>query len=287
MSPVMLDQTPGVVTVTRASIRSGGHPRTLPRSRRLARIAIGAACAGALLSVPCRLLAQEAVPTSGGGRQETPEGGRTSGLETSFGASLTFASAFVWRGFVLGSDPALQPSVWAEIGPVTISSWSNTYVPSAGGMRYSEHDFSVDYSREVRGLTISAGWINYTFPREASGRHTNEFYAAVGTGGYLAPKFQVYHDVNEGKGTYAMLSVAHEYPLTPGGVTIEPAVSLGYNHHQWTERTGFSDLTTVVTATLPTPIKRLSLQPFVGYSCGFDAATFPRRFYGGLTLAVE
>lgn len=206
---------------------------------------------------------------------------------TEFGASVTFASAFVWRGFVLGEDPVAQPSAWVRVGPVTVTSWSNTYVPSAARMQYTEHDFSVDYSQDVRGVTLSFGWINYAFPRQDVGRYTNEFYAAVSAGGYLNPKVQVYHDVDEGDGTYAMVAVSHDYELPSTKITLSPTVSLGYNHHQWTDRRGFSDVTAQLNAEIPIPIPHLALQPFFGYSCGLDTAVFPRRFYGGITLTVE
>lgn len=207
--------------------------------------------------------------------------------QPSFGASLGFASDFVWRGFVVGTDPVAQPSVWMAVGPFTVSSWSSAYTPSAGHARYSEHDFTVDYSRQVGSLTLSAGWINYAFPLEDTGRHSNEFYWAIAGGGYARPKLQVYHDVHQGKGTYATLSAGHDYRLGESGFSLAPSISLGYNHHQWTGRSGFSDLTTVLAASVPTPVAHLGLQPFVAYTLGMGAPIFPRRLYWGLTLTVE
>lgn len=223
----------------------------------------------------------------GTGRVSAQEPAAPSPFEPSFGASMTFASAFVWRGFVLGSDPAVQPSVWARVGPVTVTSWSNTYLPSPSKLSYSEHDLSVDYAWAIGGATLSFGWINYAYAHVPTGRYSNEFYAAVAGGGYLSPKLQVFQDVHQGSGTYAMLAVSHEYALASTAARLTPTFSVGYNHHQWTDRSGFSDVTAALTLSVPTPIRHLALQPFAGYSCGLEAAVFPRRFYGGVTLAVE
>lgn len=249
------------------------------------RAVVAVLCGLAFVRYASPVQAQAPARPPGEGPQEATDGAEARGFRPSFGGSLTIASAFVWRGFVLGADPALQPSVWAEIGPFTVTSWSNTYVPSPGHVRYSEHDLTVDYAREVHGTTVSFGWTNYAYPHETTGRYSNEFYAALAGGGYLTPKLQVYHDVNEGDGTYVMLAVSHEYAVR-SNITLTPLVSLGYNHHQWTDRVGFSDVTAVVTGSFPTPVPHLALQPFFGYSCGLEVTIFPRRFYGGVTLAV-
>lgn len=240
--------------------------------------------------------AQEAPPApaiaGAGGQPVTPEG-QAAGEEAapspfvSAGASFTYGSAFVWRGFVLGNDPVFQPSAWLKVGPVTVTSWSNAYVPSASGIVRSEHDLTVDYSTEIRGVSLSVGWINYAYAHVTSGRFSNEFYGSVGLGGLLNPRLQVYQDVNEGNGTYASLGVSHEFALPWRKMTMTPSVSVGYNHHQWTDFTGLSDVTATATLALPTPVPHLALQPFFGYSCGLETAVFPRRFFGGVTLAIE
>lgn len=248
----------------------------------------------AVLAAAAPLAAQEvaAPPAAENGQPATAQGQAAAdeasapGL-VSVGASVTFGSAFVWRGFVLGPDPVVQPSAWLKVGPVTVTSWSNAYVPSAQRMVRSEHDLTVDYSTEVRGVSLSVGWINYAYAHVTSGRFSNEFYGSVGIGGFLNPTFQVYQDVNEGNGTYASLAVSHELTLPWAKMSVTPSVSVGYNHHQWTDYTGFSDITTAATFNLPTPIPHVALQPFFGYSCGLETSVFPRRFYGGVTLTVE
>jgi hypothetical protein len=202
------------------------------------------------------------------------------------GASLTFASAFVWRGFVLTTTPAVQPGAFVTVGPVTVTSWANVDHPVAGQWSFTEHDFTVDYSREAGPVTLSAGWTNYFFATE-TGRHSNEFYGGIAGGGYLNPALQVYADVQQGHGTYAVLTVSHEYPLSANGVTVTPTASLGYNHHQWTEFVGFSDVNVGARLSWPLPVARLAIQPWINYSFGFKASGLPSRFYVGVSLAVE
>jgi hypothetical protein len=266
------------------------RPRT-PRTE--ASLIFISSLAAALLAVAAPLRAQDLPPPSPAGNGQSTAADTQPPAEeprpglVSAGANLTVGSAFVWRGFVLGSDPVVQPTAWLKVGPVTVSSWSNLYVPSSGGMVRSEHDLTVDYSTEVRGVSLSAGWINYAYAHVASGRFSNEFYGSVGVGGFLNPKLQVYQDVNEGSGTYASLAVSHEFALPWGAMTLTPSLSVGYNHHLWTDYAGFSDVTPSVTLNLSTPIPRLSLQPFLGYSCGLETSVFPRRFYGGVALVLE
>lgn len=225
-----------------------------------------------------------ATPTTADRAVQAPAPSAEPQIEVSFGASATFVSAFVWRGFVLGSDPAIQPSAWAKFGPLTVTSWSDIDVRSRTGISFREHDLTIDYSRQIGKATLSVGWTNYAVAREPD---SNEFYAAIDVGGYLNPGIQVFHDVDEGKGTYAALAVSHTYGIGSTKASITPTLSVGYNHHLWTDRSGFSDINAGLAMSVPTPIQRLSLQPFINYSYGLDAAVFPKRFYGGVTLAVQ
>jgi hypothetical protein len=236
-----------------------------------------------LAAVPAR--GQDAVVVAARG-QEEPAAGARPGL-LSFGADITFTTTYVWRGFVLGEDPALQPSVWVNIGPLTIASWSNADLPSGGSALYSEHDLSVDYSTEVRGLAVSVGWTHYAFVRETEGRYSNDIHLSIGAGGYLNPTVEVSQDVHQGSGTYVAAGVSHDYPLWGGPIRLTPTVSIGYNHRLWTERSGLSDVTATLAFAVPLPGSRLALEPFLTYSCGLHAEVFPRRFLGGVVLRAE
>ena len=203
------------------------------------------------------------------------------------GADVTVASAFMWRGFELFPSPVVQPSIWVGIGPITIVSWSNIETPSPGRATYSEHDLTVDYSREVGPATVSVGWTHYAFVQESTDRFTNEFYLAVSAGGYLNPRVQVVQDVHAGSGTYALFEMSHEFAVGGTGVLLTPTLTIGYTDRQWVDWSGFSHITASVGATVPLGRSHASLHPFLAYSHGLDADLFPRRFYAGLTFTVE
>lgn len=227
---------------------------------------------------------QASAPTATDKTTQAPVPSGEPGIEVSFGASTTIASAFVWRGFVLSAEPAIQPSAWVKVGPLTVTSWSDIDGRSRTGMSFREHDLTIDYSRRIGRATLSVGWTNYAL---AGNPDSNELYAALGFGGYFSPKVQVFHDFDEGNGTYAVLGISHTFGVGSTKATITPTLSVGYNHHHWTDRIGFSDINAGLGMSVPTPIRRVSLQPFINYSYGLDTAVFPKQLYGGVTLAVQ
>lgn len=205
-------------------------------------------------------------------------------MHVTAGTDILGTSAYIWRGFVPTDAFSLQPNSWIKAGGLTLSSWSNMAGRNAGGF-LTEHDFTLDYSKSAGRLTMSAGWINYVFPPAETGRHSNELYVGMAHASYLNPAVRVYQDVHAGKGSYLNVAIAHEYPV--GRVAVTPNATLGYNHHQWIDRSTFSDAAFGVKVKIPTPIRRLSISPFVTYSQTLAADIFPSRLYGGLGISVQ
>ena len=141
-------------------------------------------------------------------------------MPKSFAAGVSVVSAWVWRGFVLSDAPAVQPTAWVKAGPLTVTSWMNVGESVNGGHAFTEHDLTVDYSVPVGQATLSLGWTNYMFADLTEGRHSNEFYAGVAGGGFFSPALQVYHDVQEGHGTYAVVTVSHAFAIEPWKVSL-------------------------------------------------------------------
>jgi hypothetical protein len=181
----------------------------------------------------------------------------------------------------------VQPNTWVKIDNLTISSWMNIANRHVEHRPITEHDLTADYSATRGAFTWSAGWINYVFPEVETGRYSNEFYAGFSHSSYLNPSFRVYQDVHAGTGTYVNLGVSHTYPVLTTKMTLTPSAALGYNHKQWIDVSTFSDLNMGLRLTVPGPVKRLWLAPFINYSRSLDRAVIESKAYGGLSVAVR
>ncbi len=106
------------------------------------------------------------------------------------GGDVSATSAYVWRGWVLDDGNCLQPDLWVTVGDFTVTSWINVPGRPGGDARLNEYDLTVDYSREVKSVKLSAGWTNYRFFGHEAG-HTNEFYVGVRADVFLQPGVQV------------------------------------------------------------------------------------------------
>lgn len=203
----------------------------------------------------------------------------------SVGGDFYETSAYVWRGWVLHEGACLQPELWVSIGDFTVTSWINLRHDGMGDNRLNERDLTVDYSRDVGRLTLSAGWTNYRFFGLGSG-HSNEFYVGARADVLLQPGIHVYHDVEQGAGSYLSLSTGHEWPIVRR-ITGVAQVALGYNHHQYMTASGFSDLALTLKLSVPAPSARAILQPTLAYSHSLMPETFPSRVFGGLSVAFK
>jgi len=201
------------------------------------------------------------------------------------GADVTVTSAFVWRGFVLHDKACLQPDLWVTLGDLTVESWVNVRSGVASDNHVNEHDLTVDYSHDVRRLTLSAGWTNYRFFGNESGQ-SNEFYAGVSADVFLQPGVQVYRSVGLGDGTYVSLSAAHEWPMGKRATGAAQA-AVGYNNHLYIDASGFSDIAITLGLTLPIPSARAALQPTLTYSRSLMPELFPSRLFGGFSVAFK
>jgi hypothetical protein len=203
----------------------------------------------------------------------------------SVGASVTVVSAFVWRGWVVADGVCVQPSVWVEAGALTLTSWANL-LPRTEGDVFREHDLTLDYTRSVGRLELSAGYINYFFASNDVGRWSNEFYVGAAVPGPLNPSVRVYQDVHQGSGTYVNVGVRHEVATGVKGLSLTPSATLGYNNGQWVEGSGWSDLNVGVLIALPLG-RHVDASASVNYSRSLNEDWFPSKAWGGLTVTVH
>lgn len=214
-------------------------------------------------------------------QSDDPVAGRQQ--ELSAGVDFLSTSAYVWRGFVPGADRSLQTNGWMKFGQLTLSSWMNV---ESAHTKVSEHDLTIDYSAARGSVTWSAGYINYVFPGAASDSVSHEVYAGLSHSSFLNPTVRIYQDLGAGSGTYVSAGASHGFLLPWQSLLVTPSVTLGYNHRQWIDASTFSDLTVGLKGVWTSPIRRITVSPFVNYSKSLSSGLFTSRLFWGLGVSV-
>lgn len=165
-------------------------------------------------------------------------------LETS--GNITYVSKYIWRGWDLApnEEPALQGgiSVAHPVG-LALDIWGSYAFD--GDPALDEFDYTLGYSFAMNDfIDASLGMTYYTFP-SASHSESAEVYLGLSfPKAALGPAFTVYHDWEDGDGTYYLLEFGHDFIIDQTGAA--PPLSLylaaGYNDEQWGTTSGFSDI---------------------------------------------
>ncbi len=203
----------------------------------------------------------------------------------SFSLDTTFASQYLWRGFVPNSTPALQPNISLGIGEFSISSWSSINQQIEGwGQNWIEHDLTLDYSHSFGKVGVSGGYIWYLFPgiKENPGRDSHEFYVGASVDTLLAPSFTYYRDFDEGDGDYLYASIGHSEDLGDG-VTLNLGTGVGLNHHQWIDITTVSDWD--INVSVDIPWGKVTFSPFFTQMIG-NETIFGKHNMFGVNMSV-
>jgi len=190
-----------------------------------------------------------------------------SGSAWALEVNATFASRYLWRGFVLNDTPALQPSVAIQVRGLSVSSWSNLAYRGPTGQAWTEHDLTLSYSRQLNRLNLTGGYIHYSFPNIPSGggRYTHEFFVAAGYESRFRPVLAYYRDVRLGDGDYFYLSGSHTVELARA-IRASLSGGVGLNRHLWQDHTAISNCDLTVELDIPGRSARLS--PFFTVSVG-------------------
>lgn len=199
------------------------------------------------------------------------------------GAEVVLTSRYVWRGMDDSAEPSVLPSFWTDLGPVRVLSWSNL-TTRAGQVGIVEHDLTVDYGRRLGAVEVRGGFTHYSLEDTPD---STEVFATATREGAWSPTVGIFHDFREGAGTYVSAALVRAWPWSPRAVGMEVEGAVGYNHHQWVERSGFSDLTLTIRGTWQTRNDRLAVTPFLTRSQSLDRSTFPDRTFGGVAFAFE
>jgi uncharacterized protein (TIGR02001 family) len=214
-------------------------------------------------------------------------------------------SQYVWRGWQLSDDAAIQPSVGIGYEGFGANIWSNYDTDTTA---VTETDFTVNYAFGVDKFGIDVGYIFYTFPD--SDLDTQEIYAAVSYDVLLSPALTVYVDFDEGEGAFVVGSISHSLPL-PQDLALDLGASLSLNVDNMVmgtdsngkEFTDFYNGELSASITIPVPgLEALSVTPKCAYSFPLsdDAEDVLEAnalavtgeddgdvFYGGVSLALS
>ncbi len=86
----------------------------------------------------------------------------------SVSSELDIVSKYVWRGMPLSETEAYQPSVTLESHGLTANAWLNYSVDKPQQNKFSELDLALNYAGRLKDLTVSPGFLLYTFPGYSS-----------------------------------------------------------------------------------------------------------------------
>lgn len=146
---------------------------------------------------------------------------------------VTFASKYIWRGQPLNEDPVLQPSVTIGGNGFSLNIWGNVDLtdwgdpienPNGPGYddesgNFTEVDYTGGYEQSFGKVTLSGGFITYTFPNtgnDTGGKWATvmELYAGIGVDVLLQPSVTVFVEESDIWGSiYTSIDIGHSFEL--------------------------------------------------------------------------
>lgn len=226
-------------------------------------------------------------------------------------AATSFMTKYIWRGQNLGDDPVIQPEAAISKWGLTASFWGNynTRVKKSDDQvistqEFTEIDYTIDYTFNVgdmskkldlgdagllKPLSLSTGYTYYTFPNQnwhSKKFDSDEIYLGAVYACFLNPSFKWYYDFEQGGGSYLQWGVSHVFDLG-NGITADTAITAAYNVHQWTNKTGWSDMNFSGGVNIPV-FRYFTVRPNLAYSLILDRRTYndaqKNEFYGGVKV---
>ncbi len=145
-------------------------------------------------------------------------------------ASVDVMSNYVWRGQKLSNSWVIQPSVGITYGVFGVNIWANYDSDSKidegdGHGEFNETDITLNYTRSIDKLTLTAGYIYYALN---TANDTQELYLSAGYDTLLAPTLTLYYDFDEGNGAFIVASISHSFEVSKG-IALNLGASANYN----------------------------------------------------------
>lgn len=189
------------------------------------------------------------------------------GLEIS--GSLDSYSQYVWRGFLLDSDPVIQPGLNIGFAGLTLSLWCSFDAAGDDASMSSEVDYAVDYTRDTGILSLSIGNTFYFFPEYDL--KSMEAYLGIAINTIASPTLTAFYDYGDeaeggADGIYVSLDLSHSQPVYMD-ITLDVSAHAGYNHEAFIVGDGY-DIALSGSMTIPL-FEGLMLVPSVAYSMPF------------------
>jgi len=216
------------------------------------------------------------------------------------GADAGVFSKYVFRGVLATDGAVFQPDVWVSWKGATFTVWSNMDLTDKNGVehKFSEVDYSLDYSGSVGKILYSAGAVYYAYPN-TNFHNTSEVYGAVGVDTFLKPRLIAYYDYIEANGWYTALSAGHDVTLFEKGpvkASASVSASLGFgtkNYNRFyfgSDHGAFTDLQ-INTAIPFVVMERFTVKPSLTWSSRLDGTIRTKNVKNdnvvvGITLSV-
>ncbi len=229
----------------------------------------------------------------------------TAQKDWSLSMDVTYSSMYVWRGLALTSESVLWPSVSVGYKGFTAAIWGNYETMNSNDHAgdFTEVDYTLDYTRAISIVSLSAGVIHYRFPSTGFD-HTTEAYVGVGLDVPLSPTVTVYKDLRLSHGVYASFGVSQAFedlfkPTKNSSVGLDLAATVGFcsgrNNELYygTSRemgSGWSDL--LLSIGIPISIgDRWTVRPFLSHSLLLDrqirkAQSNEDHTFGGVSVTM-
>ncbi len=183
--------------------------------------------------------------------------------------SLDSYSQYVWRGFLLDSDPVIQPGVGISFKGLTLSLWCSFDATGDDEAMSSEVDYAVDYTHDIGIFSLSIGNTFYFFPEY--NLKSMEAYLGIGITTIGSPTLTAFYDYGDeaeggADGIYVSLDLSHSQPIYMD-ITLDVSAHAGYNHEAFIAGDGY-DIALSGGITIPL-LEGLIIAPSATYSMPF------------------
>ena len=210
-------------------------------------------------------------------------------------ASVSFYSAYIWRGFGLSDDSlVIQPSMTVGYKGFAMNLWGNldTDYYAEDTTKYNETDITLSYDGAYEKLGYGVGYIYYALD---AADDTQEIYATLSYDILLSPTVTFYYDVDHFSGAYyATFDISHSFTIAENY-----SLDLGFLVSYLDDSEDYDDFHNgVASVSMTFPFaKYFSLTPEINYSFALssDAEDYIEAgsaddddsyIYGGATLSI-